>query len=166
MHRYVMLGARIPNVRLGHLRDGEIQSIAARTLFERRRSIVLGVPGAFTPASALRHVPAFIRNAARFKAAGYDQLVCIVPNDPFVVQIWAEKIDPEGTIQFLSDGNLDFAKALGMASHHRLLFLGQRSKRYLMTVNDGIIIRLRSTTGSVLAPLPLAPSAHEEMTFI
>lgn len=167
MHKYVMLGARVPNVELGRLHRGNVEKITARDLLEKRRSIVLGVPGAFTPGCTHKYVPAFIRNAGRLKASGYDQLICIVPNDPFVVQTWADMIDPEEKLRFYSDGNLDFAKALGMASHHRPIFLGQRSKQYLMTVNDGIITRMRTTAGSILAPpAPPAPRAPEEMTFI
>jgi peroxiredoxin len=166
MHKYVMLGTRIPNVKLGRLRGGEVQVVTARNIFERRRSIVLGVPGAFTPGSTRQHVPEFIRNATRLKASGYGELICIVPNDPFVVQMWAEMIDPEEKLLFLSDGNLDFTRALGMSSHNRPLFLGQRSKRYLMTVDDGIITRLRSATGGVMAALPPILYADEEMTFL
>jgi peroxiredoxin len=69
--------------------------------------------------------------------------VCIAPNDPFVLEAWAKLVDPERRIRFLSDGNLQFTRALALDCENPNLFIGERSERYLMVVENGTIVRLR-----------------------
>ena len=44
-----------------------------------------------------------------------------------------------GIIEFLSDGNGDFAKALGLVLDGTGFGLGLRSQRYAMLVDDGVV---------------------------
>jgi peroxiredoxin len=135
--------SKVPDVRLGFMQEGEVRSIAARELFAEGRSVVLGIPGAFTPICTARHVPDFASKARRFQALGCRQLVCIAPNDPFVVEAWVRTVDPTGQVRFFADGNLDFTRTLGLTCVSPELFIGVRSERYLMIVEDGTIVRLR-----------------------
>jgi peroxiredoxin len=164
--RDIVLGSRVPDVDFGYLQAGQVRTIAAQKAFAHRRVIALGVPGAFTPTCTDLHIPDFIGNAERLKASGFDALICIAPNDPFVLKAWADGLDPTGRLLFLSDGNLDFATALGMAIHNRALFLGKRSERYLMIVEDGIIVRLRSEPDGILAASPYSRTGIAEVAFI
>jgi peroxiredoxin len=142
--REIIAGSRVPNIELGFLDDhGEICSVAAPSVFAYGRALVLGIPGAFTPVCSKQHIPDFIQNADRLVAAGYSHLVCIAPNDPFVLAAWASALDPGRRIDFFSDGNLEFTRALRLETQSRALFLGRRSERYLMVVQDGIIVRLK-----------------------
>ncbi|HEY0572386.1 MAG TPA: redoxin family protein, partial [Enterovirga sp.] len=45
----------------------------------------------------------------------------------------------DGKVEFLSDGNADFAKALGLAFDGSGFGLGTRSQRYSMIVEDGVV---------------------------
>lgn len=136
-------GSRIPDVRLGYLQDGEVRTVSAVKYFAEGRTIVLGVPGAYTPVCTQRHIPDFIANVDKFDMLGFRQLVCIAPNDPFVLEAWSCDVDPAHKIRFLSDGNLEFTRALGLDSANRELLIGTRSERYLMIVDNGTIVRLR-----------------------
>ncbi len=140
-------GQPVPNVRLGFIQDDQVRFVSAPSLFAGRRAIVIGVPGAFTPVCTHQHVPDFVRNADRLRASGYDLLVCIAPNDPFVLRMWSGNLDPDGKLRFLSDGNLDWTTALGLGSTERDLCLGQRSQRYMLNIEDGILGRLRVEAG-------------------
>ena len=60
-----------------------------------------------------------------------------------MLDAWARQLDPQGKIEFYSDGNLDFARALRLDVTNRALFLGQRSQRYLMSTENGVITRLK-----------------------
>jgi len=133
----------VPDVRLGFLENGEIRSISASELLAHGRTVILGVPGAFTPVCTQRHIPDFLAQADAFDVQGCRQLVCIAPNDPFVMEEWAQRVDPERKIRFLSDGNLAFTRALALEREHADLFIGERSERYLMLVENGSIVRLR-----------------------
>jgi len=133
----------MPSLTLCDLIDDDLVSVETTELFRGARTLLLGVPGAFTPVCTQHHLPEFIANADNLRAAGFSQLLCVAPNAPWTVQRWAKEIDPEGKIRFLSDGNLSFVRKFGLTTRVDDLFLGECSKRYLMTVNDGVIERLR-----------------------
>lgn len=103
----------------------------------------MGIPGAFTPVCTQHHIPEFVASADRLTASGFSHLICIAPNDPFVLKAWAQQIDPQGRIEFYSDGNLEFARSLGLLEQVTHLYLGWRSSRYLMVTDGGVIRRLR-----------------------
>lgn len=141
--RNILIGSRIPDVRLGYFEDGEIHALDAPDIFAVGRTVVMGIPGAFTPVCTRQHIPDFLRSADSLRASGFSQLLCIVPNDTFVVAEWASQVDPDNKLRFLSDGNLEFTHALGLQTTHRDLFLGTRSERYLLVVDKGVIVRIK-----------------------
>jgi peroxiredoxin len=139
----IILGARVPAVRLGYLLDGEVATFTTDELFASKKVVVLGIPGAFTPVCSKQHVPDFVANADRLLAAGFDQLICIAPNDPFALDAWRREVDPDSRILFVSDGNLEFCDALGLTMTGAELFLGRRSQRYMLIVHDRVVQRVR-----------------------
>jgi peroxiredoxin len=141
--RNTLLGMRVPGAMVAELEDGHVNPLTAHDVLFRGRSLVIGVPGAFTPLCTERHVPNLVQSAERLRRSGFDHLVCFVASDPFVTQAWQRVVDPKGWIRFVSDGNLNFCRALGLNTHEQSLFLGDRSERYLMIVQDGIIEKVR-----------------------
>lgn len=99
--------------------------------------VVFSVPGAFTPTCHVNHLPGFLANAAKLKAAGVDRIVCAAVNDHHVMKAWAEASGALGTIDFLADGNGEFAKALGIAKDLSVAGLGVRAQRAAMILRDG-----------------------------
>jgi len=139
----IIIGRRLPDAQLGYC-DGEaVRSPSAQSVFGKSRAIAIGLPGAFTPVCALQHLPDFIANAANLRKSGFTQLVCITPNDPFVLAAWSKSVDPKGALRFFSDGNLDFAHELGLLHNERSLFMSHRTQRYLLVVDGGLIARVR-----------------------
>lgn len=136
------VGQRVPDAMLAEMRDGVPAPVHTEALFSGRAAVVLGVPGAFSPVCSQRHLPDFIANAERLKASGLGHLFCIAPNDPWVLEQWARQIDPEGKVRFLSDGNLDFTRRMGLQARHEHLHLGDRSQRYTMIVRNAVIEKL------------------------
>jgi hypothetical protein len=63
-------------------------------------------------------------------------------NDVFVMEAWKKSTGAEGKIDFLADGNGEFAKAIDMAFDGSGNGLGTRSKRYSMLVDDGVVKKL------------------------
>jgi peroxiredoxin len=141
--RPILNGSRVPAVPLARLENGTLQAMPADRLFAYGRAVVMGIPGAFTPVCTQRHIPEFAQSAEKLTAAGYSHLICIAPNDPFVLDAWARQVDPSSRIDFYSDGNLEFTRALGLLEQVSHLYLGWRSSRYLMVTSDGVIQRLR-----------------------
>jgi peroxiredoxin len=122
---------------LARLCDGQVDAVPAAEAIGGGRTLVIGLPGAFTPVCSRQHAPAMIANADQMRQAGFDRVICIVANDPFVTDAWAQSIDLEHKVTFLSDGNLAFAGAFGLITAAPELFMGRCSERYLMIVDKG-----------------------------
>lgn len=115
---------------------------AAKTtgeIFSGRKVVLFAVPGAFTPTCHKNHLPGFIEKADEILAKGVDAIAVTGVNDVFVMDAWAKSTSGSGKIEFLSDGNGDFAKALGLALDGTGFGLGTRSQRYSMIVDDGVV---------------------------
>lgn len=115
---------------------------AARTtdeLFKGRKVVLFAVPGAFTPTCHKNHLPGFLARAAEIKGKGIDAIAVTSTNDVFVMDAWAKATGGAGVMEFLSDGNADFAKAIGLSLDGSGFGLGTRSQRYSMIVDNGIV---------------------------
>jgi glutaredoxin/glutathione-dependent peroxiredoxin len=55
---------------------------------------------------------------------------------------WKRDTDQDNKVDFLADGNADFAKAVDLTFDGSGNGLGLRSKRYCMVVEDGVIKKL------------------------
>lgn len=111
-------------------------------LFAGRRVVMFAVPGAFTPTCHRNHMPGFVAEADAIRAKGIDAIYVTAVNDVFVMDAWLKATGAEGKIEALSDGNGDFATAIGLSMDGSGFGLGTRSQRYSMVVNDGAIEQL------------------------
>ena len=137
-----LIGRFPPQAVFAELVGDEVRHVPSGDVFGFRRAVIIGVPGAFTPVCTERHLPDFVAQAPRLLASGIDVIACITPNDPWVNAAWSKQIDPKGKIRMLSDGNLDFCRALGLTASAREWNLGERSRRYLMQLRGGRIDRI------------------------
>jgi peroxiredoxin len=87
-------------------------------------------------------MPSFVQNASAFKSKGVDTIAVTGVNDVFVMEAWKKSTGADGKIEFLADGNGEFAKALDMTIDASGNGLGIRSKRYSMLVEDGVVKKL------------------------
>jgi glutaredoxin/glutathione-dependent peroxiredoxin len=133
-------GERIPEVVLKHIDNG-VQSIDTPTLFEGRRLVLFAVPGAFTPTCSEKHLPGFVASFDAFRERGID-VACMSVNDPFVMQAWGESQHVPAGLKMLSDGNGDFARALGLEMDASAYGMGMRSKRFALYAEDGVVKQL------------------------
>jgi peroxiredoxin len=108
-------------------------------VFKGKKVVLFAVPGAFTPTCHKNHLPGFLKNADAIKAKGVDAIAVTSVNDAFVMDAWAKSSGAEGKIEFLADGNADFAKALDLTLDGSAGGLGLRSQRYSMVVEDGVV---------------------------
>ena len=111
-------------------------------VFKGKKVVLFAVPGAFTPTCHKSHMPGFVQNADTIKARGVDTIAVTAVNDVFVMTEWKKASAAEGKIEFLADGNGDFAKALDLTMDGSAGGLGLRSKRYSMLVEDGVVRQL------------------------
>jgi len=74
----------------------------------------------------------------KFKDAGVDEIYCVSVNDGFVMNAWAKQLGVE-KVKLLSDGNADFTHGIGMLVNKRHLGFANRSWRYSLFVDNGIV---------------------------
>lgn len=105
-----------------------------------RRVVIFGLPGAFTSDCSSVHLPSFIATADGFKDKGYDELICVAVNDPFVLNAWGDATGAtDAGITMLADADASLTKALGMTFSAPPVGLYDRSGRYAIAVEDGVI---------------------------
>lgn len=134
-------GEQVPSVTFAEMKDGNVHNLPSAELFGGRRVIVFALPGAFTPTCSTAHVPGYVALLNEFKDAGVDDVVCLSVNDPFVMEAWQRSEKADG-IHFVADPFGKFTQAMGMSIDHSEAFLGTRSWRYSMLVNDGKIEKM------------------------
>lgn len=121
--------------------DGPANKTTAE-VFSGKKVVLFAVPGAYTPTCHAQHLPGFVAHAESIKAKGVDEIACTAVNDIFVLDHWAKESGAAGNILFLSDGNAEFTKALGLDFDGSGFGLGTRSKRYAMIVDNGVVSML------------------------
>lgn len=108
-----------------------------------KRIALFGLPGAFTPTCSERHVPSYLDAAEELYSVGVDEIVCVSVNDAFVMKAWGDASQPKQEIHMVSDGNADFAKALGLTQDLTARGMGLRFHRFAMIVDNGYVIYLK-----------------------
>lgn len=118
--------------------DGQ-QKLSTDIVFAGRKVVLFAVPGAFTPTCSRDHFPGFLKAIDGFKAKGVDTIACTAVNDVHVMTAWARELDAEGRIMMLADGNGEFARAVGLDIDLTRSGMGERSRRYSMIVEKGVV---------------------------
>lgn len=120
--------------------EGAPTKVSLRSLFEGKKGILVGVPGAFTPGCTKTHLPGYVADYQKIKDAGADIVVLITVNDPFVAKAWADAAGAEGKVLVLADPAAVATKALGTEWAASEAILGSlRSARYSAIVNDNVV---------------------------
>ena len=135
----ISVGDRLPEVTFRVLGAEGIEKLSTKELFAGKKIVLFAVPGAYTPTCHLKHLPGFLDNTDAFKKKGVHTVACVAVNDPFVLDAWSKAAGGKGKVLFLSDGNGEFTKAIGMDFDGSGIGLGTRSKRYAMLVDDGVV---------------------------
>ena len=134
-------GDSIPDVKLAKATADGPEQVQSSEFFAGRKVALFAVPGAFTPTCSARHLPGYVDHASDLKAKGVDEIACTSVNDAFVMKAWNEA-DGSSDITMLADGSGDFAKALGLDADFSGYGMGQRSQRYSMIVDDGVVTEI------------------------
>jgi peroxiredoxin len=134
----IKVGDHLPNAKF---RIGTPEGPAWKTtdeIFKGRKVALFAVPGAFTGTCHKMHVPSIVQNATALKAKGIDTIAVTAVNDVFVMDAW-KKATGADMVDFLADGNGEFAKAVDLTFDGSGNGLGTRSRRYSMLVEDGVV---------------------------
>lgn len=118
--------------------DGAVDA-TSDTVLGTGTVVFFAVPGAFTPTCHVNHLPGFVANMAKLRAAGVDKVVCASVNDHHVMRAWAEASGALDDIEFIADGNGTLADALGLSRDYSSSGMGVRYVRSALIVRDGVV---------------------------
>ena len=117
------------------------QPILADDYFAGRKVVLFSVPGAFTPTCSAYHLPGFVELAAEIRDKGVEAIGCMAVNDVFVMHAWGKSAGADD-IDMLADGNGEFTRALGLQLDGTAFGMGQRSQRFALVAEDGVVTHL------------------------
>jgi len=115
-------------------------------LFNHKRVVLFGLPGAFTPTCSSKQLPGFEEKYNELKDLGIDEVYCVSVNDAFVMNAWADAQGIE-KVKMIPDGDGTFTRSLGMLVNKPQQGFGLRSWRYCAVIDNEIITYLAEEPG-------------------
>ncbi len=137
----IKAGDKLPSVPVKLVDNAGVTDTDTTAILGQGLVVLFAVPGAFTPTCDTSHLPGFVANAGKLKAAGVTRIVCATPNDQHVTKAWAERSEALDKVDFIADPAVQFGEAMGLAKDFPSLG-GQRYARFAMIIRDGVVDRL------------------------
>lgn len=121
--------------------DGQAPTeLTTDEVFKGKRVAVFAMPGAYTRGCSAVHLPSVVKAAPGLAEKGIDESVILCVNDPFVMRAWGESTGAnQAGIRMLADATGAFTEALGMMFSNPATGLVNRSRRFSMLVEDGVV---------------------------
>jgi peroxiredoxin len=132
-----------PTLRFDNLPDGVLR---AEDVFNGKRVVVFGLPGAFTPTCSNKQLPGFEAMFMEFQEKGINEIYCVSVNDSFVMGAWG-KAQGANYVKLLADGNGEFTRKMGMLVDKSNIGFGMRSWRYAAVINNGEVEQMFAEEG-------------------
>ena len=137
----IKVGDRLPNAKFRVMTGDGPAWKTTDDIFKGKKVALFAVPGAFTGTCSKQHLPSVVQSADGLKAKGVDVVAMTGVNDISVMDAW-KKAGSADKVEFLADGNGEFAKAIELTMDLSGAGMGTRSKRYSMLVEDGVVKKL------------------------
>ena len=114
-------------------------------IFNGKKVAVFSLPGAFTPTCSEYQLPSYEEAYDKLKSF-VAEVYCISVNDAFVMKKWAKDLEIKN-VKMIPDGNGSFTKQMGMLVNKSHLGFGERSWRYSMVVDNGVVEKWNEEPG-------------------
>ena len=153
----IKAGDKLPSSELFYLdQNNEVKKIDILSLCKNNKTIILGMPGAFTKTCSAIHLPGYIKNYDLASEKGVQKILCIAVNDPNVMKAWGESQNVGNKILMAGDPYLKFTKAIGAEVDKSVKGLGIRSNRYTMLVENELVKKVEEEKDTVSCELSAA----------
>ena len=155
----IKAGEKLPSSELFYLdQNNDVKKIDVQDLCKDNKTIILGMPGAFTKTCSALHLPGYIKNYDLAQKKGVTKIVCIAVNDPNVMKAWGENQKVGNKIFMAGDPFLNFTKSIGAEVDKSEKGLGERSNRYTMLVENQILKKIEEEKETATCELSSAES--------
>lgn len=155
----IKVGDKLPSSELFYLdQNNNVKKIDILNLCKGNKTIILGMPGAFTNTCSAIHLPGYIKNFEIALKKGITKIICIAVNDPNVMKAWGENQNVGEKIFMAGDPFLKFTKSIGAEVDKSAKGLGVRSNRYTMLVENQILKKIEEEKETATCELSGAES--------
>ena len=132
----------IPSITVPVINKGITSKVILSDELKNKKVIIFGVPGAFTPTCSEKHMPSYIKYYQQLSEKGIEDIYCLSVNDEFVLNAWLLSYSETDRIKGIADGNGDIAKSLNLLVDKTANYMGMRSTRFAMLIENNIIQEL------------------------
>ena len=155
----IKVGDKLPSSDLFYLdQNNDVKKIDILDLCRNNKTIILGMPGAFTKTCSTLHLPGFLKSYELALKKGVTKIVCIAVNDPNVMKAWGENQNVGTKILMVGDPFLKFTKSIGSEVDKSAKGLGMRSNRYTMLVENEVLKKVEEERETATCELSGAES--------
>ena len=133
----------IPDIKVPIINNGISTTRSLKDEFKNKKIILFGVPGAFTPTCSEKHFPGYIKLYNSFIKKQIDDIYCLSVNDQYVMKSWLISYSDDHKIIGIADGNAEITKYYNLLTDKLKNFMGYRSARFAMFINNGLIKSLK-----------------------
>ncbi len=153
----INIGEKLPKTDLFYLdENNNVKKLSILDICKNSKSIILGMPGAFTKTCSSIHLPSYVKNYNLAKNKGISKIICISVNDPNVMKAWGKNQNVQNKILMVGDPFLEFTKAIGADVDKSEKGLGIRSNRYTMLIENGEVKKIEEEKETAICDLSSA----------
>ena len=147
----ISIGKKLPDARLIISNPSGPDQVFLSDFTRGKKTVLIGMPGAFTSTCSNEHLPSVIRNAEKIRKFGIDEILCVVSNDIHVVKAWNIQTGAScAGVKILADPSSKFIKKTGLEFSAPDVGFYNRFQRVFIFIDNEIIkhIQLEQKRGS------------------
>ena len=139
----IQIGAPLPQATFLVMQENQPVETTTAQLFGSGRHVIFAMPGAYTATCSALHIPNVVAHADALRERGIDSISVLTVNDPFALDAWGRDTGADKAgIAMIADPAADFSAAIGLTFSVPARGLLNRSQRYSMLVEDGVVRHL------------------------
>lgn len=97
---YIAVGDSVPSTLVQEGSPGNTVNLAKETA--SGKWVIIGVPGAFSPACSASHVPGYIKHFPELEKKGIKGVFVVAVNDSFVTKAWGEDLNTTDKVRLFA----------------------------------------------------------------
>ena len=139
----ITVGQKLPEATFLKMGDKGPETVELGAKLAGRKVAIFAMPGAFSATCSGDHIPNILMHKEALEAKGVEEILIVCVNDPYVMRAWEKSSAAEqGELTFLADSDAQFSKAMGLTFDAPVIGFYDRSQRYAMLVDDGVVAAL------------------------
>lgn len=145
----IKVGEKLPSAKLFKLGEKGIDGINSSEYFANKKIVLVSVPSAFSTTCSIQ-LPGYIESSEEILSKGIDEIICLAVNNAFIMKAWENELSASDKVTFLSDGNGEFSKAMGLSADASQIGFGEISARYAAVASNNVLDSVFVEQGTAL----------------